>query len=201
MQTPFHPLIVHFPIALTFIMPALILVIAYMIKANKMSPSSWIVIIGLQLTLVVTGYIALESGETDEDIVEKVVSKKLIHAHEEAAEIFVGSTVLVLALSIAVFFIRKDVGYKIKIGILFLSLISCFLVFRAGELGGELVYSHGAASAYTETNQESLLPTPNMNTSESALPAEDNESLKPDENDYGSADESDLVEEESRQED
>jgi len=104
MQLPFHPLIVHFPLALTFIMPILIIVFAVMIKMNKMQPQMWLIIIGLQVAVVVTGYVALESGENEEDKVEKIVGKKLIHEHEEAAEIFVGSTVLALVLSIAVFF-------------------------------------------------------------------------------------------------
>lgn len=189
MQVPVHPLIVHFPIVLTFILPILIVVFAYMIKINKATPKSWLIIIGLQLAVVVTGYISLETGETEEHTVEKVVSKKIIHEHEEAAEIFVGSTVLALVLSIGAFFIRKEIGFPVKLGIAALTLVSCYLAYQTGLLGGELVYKHGAASAYTDASQASLLPTPGMNTSESPAPADENESLKTDENDYGNADE------------
>lgn len=188
MQVPLHPLIVHFPIVITFLLPVLILVFALMIKSNKMNPKSWLIIVGLQLTVVVTGYVSLETGETEEHTVEKIVSKKIIHEHEEAAEVFVGSTVLALVLSIAAFFIRKEIGFPVKLGIAGLTLVSCYLAYKTGQLGGELVYKHGAAAAYTEaTPVEGLLPTPGMNTSES--PAPTNESLKPDENDYGNADE------------
>lgn len=189
MQVPVHPLIVHFPIVLTFILPILIVVFAYMIRINKATPKSWLIIIGLQLAVVITGYISLETGETEEHTVEKVVAKSIIHEHEEAAEIFVGSTVLALVLSIGAFFIRKEIGFPVKLGIAALTLVSCYLAYRTGLLGGELVYKHGAASAYTESSEQGLLPTPGMNTSESASPAEENESLKPDENDYGNADE------------
>lgn len=75
MQLPFHPIVVHFPLALTFIMPVLIIVFAFMIKMNKMQPQTWLIIIGLQLAVVVSGYVALESGEAEEDKVEKVVGK------------------------------------------------------------------------------------------------------------------------------
>ncbi len=202
MQLPFHPLIVHFPLALTFIMPILIIVFAVMIKMNKMQPQMWLIIIGLQVAVVVTGYVALESGETEEDKVEKIVGKKLIHEHEEAAEVFVGSTVLVLVLSIAVFFIRKDIGFAIKLGIAGLGLISCFLAYRTGHLGGELVYGHGAASAYTEEQEpQGLLPTPGQKTSESSNPTDDNESLKADDNDYGNSDDDSVVDDDSKQED
>lgn len=204
MQVPLHPMIVHFPMALTFVLPILVIVFAYMIKINKMTPKGWLVIVGLQLAVVITGYIALETGETEEHTVEKVVSKDLIHDHEEAAEIFVGSTVLALVLSIGVFFIRKEFQLPIKLGIALIGLVSCYLAFKTGTLGGELVYKHGAASAYQtdENAPQGILPTPGMNTSESAAPVDENESLKTDENDYGNADEViDSPDEDSKQED
>jgi uncharacterized membrane protein len=203
MQVPFHPMIVHFPLAMTFIMPVLILVFASMIKSNKMTPKSWLIIIGLQLAVVITGYIALDSGETEEQAVEKVVNKKLIHEHEESAEIFVGSTVLALVLSIAVFFIRKEISFPIKLAIAFISLVSCFLAYKTGKQGGELVFKYGAASAYgmVESSQ-GILPTPGLNTSESHAPRDENESLKTDENDYGNADEANEVQDDDlKQED
>ena len=139
---------------------------------------------GLQLAVVTTGYVSLETGETEEEAVSKVVSKDYIHEHEEAAEIFVGSTVLALVLSIAAFFIRKEIQFPVKLSIAVISLISCYLAYRTGELGGELVYKHGAASAYGHVEESNgLLPTPGMKTSES--PSDENESLKADDNDYG----------------
>ena len=190
MEYPLHPLIVHFPMAVTFIIPVLVIIFALMIKKNKMTPKGWLIIVGLQLAVVVSGYVSLETGETEEHNVEKVVSKKIIHEHEEAAEIFVGSTVIGLVLSIAAFFIRKELGFPVELSIAAIGLVSCFLAYRTGKLGGELVYKHGAASVYTENSGSvNLLPTPGMNTSESQSPEENNESLKPDENDYGNSDE------------
>ena len=200
MQVPLHPGIVHFPIALTFIMPILVLVFAYMIRANKMAPKGWLVIIGLQLAIVASGYVSLETGETEEDMVEKVVSKKLIHEHEEAAEIFVGSTVIALVLSISAFFVRKEIGLFLKLSVALIGLISSFLAYRTGHLGGELVYIHGATNAYSlDSTPQGILPTPGMNTSESPRP--ENESLKQDENDYGDTDTIESVDEEAKQED
>jgi uncharacterized membrane protein len=201
MQAPLHPIIVHFPIAITFILPFIIVVFAFMIRSNKMAPKSWLIVTVLQLFVVVTGYVALETGENEEDVVEKIVSKKLIHEHEEAAEIFVGSTVLALVLSVAAFFIRKEISFPLKLAIAGLTIISSYLAYRTGELGGGLVYKHGAAAAYSEiTPVEGLLPTPDLNTSESPNPL--NESLKPDDNDYGNEDEDiESPEEMGKQED
>jgi uncharacterized membrane protein len=181
---PLHPSIVHLPIVLTFIMPVLVIAFAWMIKNNKMSPKGWILIMGLQLAVVISGYVSLETGETEEETVSRVVSKDYIHEHEEAAEIFVGSTVLALVLSIAVFFIRKEIQFPVTISIAVIGLISCYLAYKTGQLGGELVYKHGAASAYGHVEETSgLLPTPGIQTSESSV--EENESLKTDDNDYG----------------
>lgn len=182
-------MIVHFPLALTFIVPILVVIFAIMIRMNKMNPKSWLIIVGLQLVIVGTGYIALESGETEEEQVEKVVSKSLIHEHEEAAEVFVGSTVVALVLSIAAFFVRKEIGFPLKIVISLIGLISGYLANRTGHLGGELVYKHGAASVYVQENSQALIPSSGKRV-ESILPMEENESLKTDENDYGQSDNS-----------
>ena len=205
MQIPFHPVVVHFPIALSFILPILILVFAYMIKVKKMSHQAWLVVIGLQIFTTVSGYVALETGENEEHQVEKVLNKKYIHEHEEKAEIFVGSTVIALVLSVAVFFLKQELQFGIKLVICVISLVSSYLAYNAGHSGGELVYRYGAGSAYAETelsSQQGLLPTPGMNTSESPMPVDENESLNADDSDYGDSDEADQVEdEESKQED
>jgi uncharacterized membrane protein len=200
MPTPLHPLIVHFPIALTFILPILILVFAFMIKTQKMSHLAWLVIIGLQVATTATGYIALETGENEEHAVEKVLDKKLIQAHEESAEIFVGFTVLALVLSVGSYFLRTELQFLAQLVICAVTLVSGYLAYNTGSLGGELVYRHGAAQAYTNNETsldevpQGLLPTPGMNTSESPMPVE-NESLKRDENDYGTAGEAYTEEE------
>lgn len=201
MQLPVHPFIIHFPVAMTFILPVLVLVFAYMIRANKMTPKGWLIIVGLQFAVVVTGYISLETGETEEDRVEKVVSKKLIHEHEEAAEIFVGATVILFVLSVAAFFIRKEMSFFLKLGMALLGIVTCYLAYRTGHLGGELVYRYGAASAYVEGEAQGILPSPDQNTSESPMPTTDNESLKTDDNDYGQSDAVEESDEEFKQED
>lgn len=203
MQVPFHPLVVHFPIALTFLLPVLMVVFTLMIKSYKMPPKSWLIILGLQFILVGSGYLSLKTGENEEDLVERVVSKTLIHEHEETAEVFVGVTVIALVLSVAAFFIKKEIQVPIKLGVAFISLIACFMAYKTGKLGGELVYKHGAASAYINASEtQSLLPTPGLQTSESQVSATSNESLNEDDNDYGNSDEpSEISDEDSKQED
>ena len=204
MQTPLHPSIVHLPLALTFIMPALVLIFALMIRKNKMAPHAWLIIIGLQLVTTVSGYVALETGEDEEHQVEKVVDKKIIHEHEERAEVFVGATVIALVLSVATFFLLNNIQFYLHLTIAAISLVSCFLAYRTGASGGELVYRHGAASAYVQiqdSESQGILPTTGMDTSETPIPTEENESLKADDNDYGNADEGEDTEEDKQEDD
>ena len=203
MPTLFHPVIVHFPIVVTALMPFLILIFAYMIKINKMTPRGWLIIIGLQLVVTITGYVALESGEIEEEAVARVVDKTFINQHEEAAEIFVGTSVIVLVLSTAVFFLRTEFQFYSKLAIALISIVSTYLGYHAGKLGKDLIYTHGAASVYAGEHRgesQGLLPTPGMNTSESIRPVNENESLKADENDYGNP-EDESSDEEDKQED
>jgi hypothetical protein len=109
--------------------------------------------------------------------------------------------VLALVLSVAAYFLKTQIQIFVQLGVCLVSLAACFFAYRTGESGGELVYEHGAASAYatpSHPNVNGLLPTPGLNTSES----DENESLKSDDNDYGNSDETEDVEDdESKQED
>lgn len=177
---PFHPTIAHLPLVVSLLLPVLVLIFALMIKSHKMSASAWLIIVGLQVFVTGSGYLALESGEVEEHAVAKVLDKKLIHEHEEAAEIFVGSTVLALVLGIVAFFIRKEFQFQVELAVAVVSLVSAYLAYNAGKLGGALVYKHGAASAYEveapgEVVPSGLLPTPGKNTSESPYPVEEDE--------------------------
>lgn len=197
---PLHPSIVHFPIVLTFIMPVLIIYMAWMIKSNRVAKEAWFLIVGLQVLVTATGYISLETGESEEHAVEKVLDKRYIHKHEEAAEVFVGTTVLALVISIAAIFILKKFQIHLHAVVCVITLVSGLTAYRAGQLGGELVYKHGAATAYRIEGSSGLLPTPGMNTSESSMPIDDNESFKADDSDYGNA-EGQLIEDEERLDD
>ncbi len=192
MQVPLHPILVHFPIALSFLLPILALVFAFFIKTKKMNSSMWAIIMGLHLFTVGMGYLSLETGETEEDTVVKIVDKDLIADHEKYAEIYVGVTVLATVLSVVAFFIQANLQMYLQLANVVVLVIAAFFAYETGEHGGELVYKHGAARAY-ELNmandvQMNILPTPGMNTSESPYPVDENESLKVDDNDYGNDD-------------
>jgi hypothetical protein len=100
----------------------------------------------LQAVLAGTVWIATETGEHEEDRVERVVAERHIEEHEEAAERFLTLAALVLPLAAA-----GRVGAINRALTIALSLAALAASRPTGHSGGELVYRHGAAVAYTRS--------------------------------------------------
>lgn len=148
---PLHPAIVHFPIVLAILVPVALLGLLYRITRRKGEPArpTWAVAVALTAMLAGSAWLALQTGERDEDRVEEVVSESAIHTHEERAEQFLLLTVAVFGVS-AIGLSGRRIGHWAR----YASAIGSLLVIPAGYLvghsGGELVYRHGAAQAYAE---------------------------------------------------
>jgi len=146
---PLHPAIVHLPVALAVLLPALALGVWFAWKKGWLPGRAWWVVAALQGALVVGALAAINTGEREEERVEKVVNEAAIEAHEEAATLFTGAAVFVFALSLIPLFVKPD-GLKraVALGTAAGSVLVAGLAFNVGRQGGELVYRHGAASAY-----------------------------------------------------
>lgn len=147
----FHPKVVHLPIALGVLMPLIAggLLLAWW--RQWLPPRSWLMAVGLQALLVLSGFVAMRTGEEDEERVEKIVDERFIEAHEEAAEAFTwtGAAVLALMLAAGVMSSRKA-GLPLA-GVAAVGTLAVLgMGYRVGHEGGELVYEHGAAQAYTK---------------------------------------------------
>ncbi len=146
----FHPKLVHVPLALAVLMP---LVAGGLLLAwwRKWLPArAWIIAVVLQGVLVGSGILALRSGEAEEERVERVVAERFIEEHEEAAEAFVwvsGGVLAVMLLGFALSSRRSGpvAATAATVG----TLVVLGLGYRTGEAGGDLVYRHGAAQAYS----------------------------------------------------
>ena len=155
----FHPKIVHLPIALALLMPLMstALVIAWWRK--WLPPHAFVIAAALQAILVVSGFMAMNSGEDEEHAVEKFVDKSHIHEHEEAAEAFVYVSAGLLLLMLAgVFTARKRAGLPIAALATAGTFFVVGLAYETGHEGGDLVYKYGAANAYLKP--ENLKKTP-----------------------------------------
>ena len=145
---PLHPKLIHLPIALAVLMPMISVGLLLAWVRDLLPHRVWVVAVALQALLVVSGVVAMESGEDEEKRVEKIVPKAAIEAHAQAAEAFVWTAGGVLLLFVAGAALPSAIATKAAAAATAGTLVVLFLGYRAGEAGGHLVYEHGAAQAY-----------------------------------------------------
>jgi hypothetical protein len=146
---PMHPLVVHFPIVLAVLLPISIVVALWAIRKGATARRVWSVPVAVAAALTLSAWVATETGESQEDRVERVVARGALHGHEESAERFLvlsGVLALVAVAGLA----RGTVGRAAR----FVTAAGAIGVVVAGaqvgHSGGLLVYREGAASAYTD---------------------------------------------------
>jgi hypothetical protein len=159
---PLHPAIVHLPLGLAFLMPALALGVAWTLWRGGIRSRAWLPVILLQAVLVSAGLVAMKTGERDEERVERIVPAAAIHRHEEYAEQFVWAAGLTLVPAVLVFVFRKPaVARAMTILTVAGTFVSAAAAIRAGHAGGQLVYMHNAGAAYASEVKtiEGAVPT------------------------------------------
>lgn len=154
MDAPFfHPKLVHVPIALGVLMPLVASALALAWWRGWLPRRVWVLAIGLQAVLLGSGVLALRSGEADEDRVERIVSEQYIERHEASAQAFVWASGAVLALMLVAGGMgSRRAGLPVAALAAVGTLVVLALGYRAGQGGGDLVYRHGAAQAYTNSS-------------------------------------------------
>lgn len=151
-MTPSHAYLVHLPLALAVVSPFFALGVASAIWRRALPEGAWSMVLVLQLLVTASGFLAVQSGEREEERVEALVPHEALEEHEERAERFARWNLLVLALVILPVF-RLGGRPGLRRGLSFASAgamgASLFLAVTTGEAGGALVYEHGAARAYS----------------------------------------------------
>lgn len=145
---PLHPAIVHVPLGLAVVLPLVAAGLALALWRGALPRRTFAVVVVLQALLVGGGAVAMQLGERDEKQAETVISEKLIEAHEERAEVFVWAAGAVLAVSAAVLVVPAAAATALAAVTVAGTLAVAALAVSTGQAGGELVYRHGAASAY-----------------------------------------------------
>jgi hypothetical protein len=143
---PLHPAVVHFPIVFAILLPLVAAVVLWKIHDGA-RVRSWGYVALTAALLAGTGIVAKESGEDQEETVEAVVPEAALHDHEEAADTFVLVAWIVLGTAL-VGLAPGIVGKGARLVTLAGALALAGSAWRVGDLGGKLVYRHGAASAY-----------------------------------------------------
>jgi uncharacterized membrane protein len=146
---PLHPALVHFPIVLALLAPVIAIALLLAIRAGRLPARAWLGVVVLQAIIVGVGWGTAESGENEEDRVERIIREDPIEEHEEAAERFLWIAGLALPLA-AAGLARGGVGSGGRVLTVVALVVAAAAVGQVGHSGGELVYRHGAANAYLD---------------------------------------------------
>jgi len=144
---PIHPFVVHFPIVLSVALPISALWALWKIAGGASPRKAWILPVLFSAALTASSYLALETGQAQEDRVEGVVGELPLHTHEEAAELFLLLSVGMVGL-LSVGFLGGSPGKSIRMLGTVATSVLLVAGARVGASGGSLVYEHGAAQAY-----------------------------------------------------
>jgi uncharacterized membrane protein len=161
---PLHPALVHFPLGLAMLMPVLAAGFGWAIWTGRIGARAWLAIVALQGVLVGSALVAINTGGNEEERVEAVVPEGVLHQHEEFAEQFAWASGAACVLSALVLFGRRSaVSHGLTAAAVAATVVVAALGIRVGHAGGQLVYSHNAASAYAlaATNPAEGSPTLN----------------------------------------
>jgi uncharacterized membrane protein len=146
---PLHPALVHFPIALAVLLPLAALVALVAIRRGTSPLGAWTMVVALSGLLTVSAWLAVQSGEAQEEVVEEIVPESAIHGHEEAAERFLWLSVAALLVT-TVGLTTGRAGRAGRLAGAAMAVVLLVAGVRVGDSGGELVYEHGAANAYLD---------------------------------------------------
>ena len=147
---PLHPFVVHLPIALSLLMPVLAAA-ALLAWWRGWLPGRrlWLVVVVFQGLLIATSFVALRTGEAEEDRVEALVAESSLHQHEALAQRLLVTAGTVLLLTTLPLVLRAGRARAFALLAVVGMVGVTALALQTGKAGGELVYKHGAAAAYT----------------------------------------------------
>ena len=139
LPSPLHPAIVHFPIVFTILLPIVAAGALWSIRRGVRPARAWALPMLAAVALSLSAWLAVQTGEADEERAEDIVGEQVLHTHEEAAERFLllsGGVALLMAAG----FLRGTPG---KAGRLLASSAALALVlagYQVGHSGGRMVY-------------------------------------------------------------
>ena len=147
LPNPLHPAVVHFPVVLAFLLPISAAIAIWTIRKGARATRAWAVPLAIAATLSLSSWVSVETGENQDERVERVVQEQPLETHEEAAEAFLTGSIVVLVIT-AAGLIRGRIGTALR----FVAVAGAVALLvggaYVGHTGGQLVYKYGAASAY-----------------------------------------------------
>jgi len=147
LPNPLHPAVVHFPVVLAFLLPLFIAGALWAVRRGARPRRAWSVPVAAALALAASAWAAVETGEAQDERVERVVAEQPLSRHEEMAEVFLTASAGIAILA-AAGLIGGIAGRAARVATAIGSVGLLAGATMVGHTGGELVYKYGAGSAY-----------------------------------------------------
>lgn len=144
---PLHPAVVHFPIVFAFLLPLFAIGALWVIRKGVRATRAWAIPLAFSAGLALSSWVAVETGESQEDRVEGVVAESAFESHEDAAQGFLTASAILLVIAVAGL-APGLVGRSARVVATAGALALVVMGARVGHSGGQLAYQHGAASVY-----------------------------------------------------
>ena len=146
---PLHPAVVHVPLGLALIMPALFAGLLWAVVTNRLPGRAWLVALALQAVLLGAAGVALVTGAQQEETAEARAGEAAIEAHARAGQAFTALAGATLAVAAVAFMVRNRRGPFVTLAATSIAMGLAVLVvgIRAGHQGGSLVHGGGPAVA------------------------------------------------------
>lgn len=146
--SPLHPAVVHLPIAFALLTPIFAGGALVAARRGVKPVRAWSLSAAMFLALTASAWVAIETGENEEDRVERVVSEGTLDTHERAADQFLWLSAALAAVA-AGGLLSGRMGASARVLATVGSVLLLPAGYRVGHSGGTLVYTHNAASAYS----------------------------------------------------
>lgn len=147
---PLHPVVVHLPLVIALLVPALAAGLTWASFRGRAGRRAWAIALALQAIVAGTALLAMRTGEGAEESAEAVAPESALHAHEEAAEVFLFGAIAVLVGLGATVALKPRWSRWAGLAVTGGALAVALLGVRVGHAGGTLVYKHGAGVTLTE---------------------------------------------------
>lgn len=144
---PLHPALVHLPVALALIAPLVALGVLLAIRFAKLPAQAWVGVALLQALFAGSAWLAVRTGEAQEERVEAYVAESALEAHEESGERLAVAATAACVLALLGLIPRAG-GQAARVLTAVGGLVILGLAYDTGHSGGKLVYGGGAARAY-----------------------------------------------------
>lgn len=149
-----------------FLLPLAGLTALWWIRRGSRPLRAWMLPVVTAAALAASSWLAVESGESQEDQAESIAGEAAVSRHEHAAERFMLFTVSVLGLA-ALGLMRGRVGVAARWSTPVAAVALILAGYQVGHSGGQLVYGDG--------NRPGLVSSALNNGTEKAVHEEDRE--------------------------